>query len=69
MAWIVGTSGAPALVDNVETLANVPLIVAGGAEWFRETGTERSPGTIVCTVSGATRRSGVGELPMGSTLR
>ncbi|MEP7045903.1 MAG: NADH-ubiquinone oxidoreductase-F iron-sulfur binding region domain-containing protein, partial [Ilumatobacteraceae bacterium] len=69
LASIGGTGGAPALVDNVETLANVPLIVAGGAEWFREIGTERSPGTIVCTVSGATRRSGVGELPMGSTLR
>jgi NADH:ubiquinone oxidoreductase subunit F (NADH-binding)/nucleotide-binding universal stress UspA family protein len=64
-----GSAGAPALVDNVETLANVPLIVDRGSEWFRDVGTERSPGTIVCTVSGATRRSGVGELPMGATLR
>ena len=69
LATIGGAGGAPALVDNVETLANVPLIVAGGPEWFREIGTERSPGTVVCTVSGATRRSGVGEVPMGSTLR
>lgn len=69
LAMIGGSVGAPALVDNVETLANVPLIVERGAEWFREAGTERSPGSIVCTVSGATRRSGVGEVAMGSTLR
>ena len=69
MATVGGAGGAPALVDNVETLANIPLIVERGPEWFREIGTERSPGTIVCTVSGATRRSGVGEVPMGSTLR
>jgi NADH:ubiquinone oxidoreductase subunit F (NADH-binding)/nucleotide-binding universal stress UspA family protein len=64
-----GGDGPPALVDNVETLANVPLIVDLGADWFRELGTEPSPGTIVCTVSGATRRSAVGEVAMGSTLR
>jgi nucleotide-binding universal stress UspA family protein len=64
-----GAAGAPALVDNVETLANVPLIVQRGAAWYREVGTETSPGTIVCTVSGATRRSGVGEVAMGTTLR
>lgn len=69
LAAIDTSSGTPALVDNVETLANVPLIVDRGAEWFREVGTERSTGTIVCTVSGATRRSGVGEVAMGSTLR
>ena len=69
LASIGGSAGAPALVDNVETLANVPLIVDRGPEWFREHGTEASPGTIVCTVSGATRRSGVGEVAMGSTLR
>lgn len=64
-----GTSGPPALVNNVETLANVALILERGPGWFRELGTEESPGTIVCTVSGATQRSGVGEVPMGSTLR
>ena len=42
------TLAPPALVDNVETLANVPGIVAEGADWFRRVGTERSPGTIVC---------------------
>jgi NADH-quinone oxidoreductase subunit F len=69
LATTGGDEEPPALVDNVETLANVPLIVDLGADWFRELGTERSPGTIVCTVSGATRRSGVGEVAMGSTLR
>ena len=54
------TEGAPALVDNVETLANVPWILARGASWFREMGTEDSPGTIVCTVTGSTARAGVG---------
>ena len=64
-----GSDEPPALVDNVETLANVALVMANGPDWFREVGTESSPGTIVCTVSGATRRQGVGEIPMGTTLR
>jgi NADH:ubiquinone oxidoreductase subunit F (NADH-binding) len=63
------TDAAPALVDNVETLANVPAIVARGAGWFREMGTEASPGTIVCTVVGSTNKAGVGEVAMGTTLR
>ena len=57
-----------ALVDNVETLANVPGIVARGAAWFREMGTTESPGTIVCTVVGGVRHPGVGEVAMGTTL-
>ncbi len=60
---------APALVDNVETLANVPGIVEYGAAWFRELGTPTSPGSIVCTVSGSTQRHGVGEFAMGTPLR
>lgn len=59
----------PALVDNVETLANVPRIMARGAGWFRTLGTEQSPGTITVTVTGATRRHGVAEVMMGTTLR
>lgn len=59
----------PTLVNNVETLANVPGICARGASWFRSVGTDRSPGTAVFTVSGDTRRAGVGELPMGTPLR
>jgi NADH-quinone oxidoreductase subunit F len=63
------TDAPPALVDNVETLANVARIVARGAQWFRTEGTPESPGTIVCTVTGSTRRSGVGEVIMGTPLR
>jgi NADH:ubiquinone oxidoreductase subunit F (NADH-binding) len=63
------TVAPPTLVNNVETLANVPGILANGPDWFREVGTEESPGTVVCTVSGATVRSGVGEVAMGTPLR
>jgi NADH-quinone oxidoreductase subunit F len=59
----------PALVDNVETLANVARILARGADWFRTEGTPESPGTIVCTVTGATVHHGVGEVIMGTPLR
>jgi NADH:ubiquinone oxidoreductase subunit F (NADH-binding) len=61
--------GAPVLVDNVETLANVPFIVSRGGAAFREYGTEKSPGTIICTVTGDTETHGVGEVPMGTTVR
>jgi NADH-quinone oxidoreductase subunit F len=65
-----GLSGGPAptLVNNVETLANVPAIVANGADWFRAIGTDDSPGTVVCTVSGSTARHGVGEVALGTPL-
>jgi NADH:ubiquinone oxidoreductase subunit F (NADH-binding) len=59
----------PALIDNVETLANVPRIIARGQAWFRTVGTAESPGTIVCTVTGSTRRHGVAEVIMGTPLR
>ncbi len=63
------TSGTPTLVDNVETMANIPGIVTRGADWFRSIGTDTSPGSVVCTVSGAAPRHGVGEFPMGTPLR
>jgi NADH-quinone oxidoreductase subunit F len=69
LAGTTETVGAPALVNNVETFANVALIVAHGAPWFREVGTQDSPGTIVCTVVGDTLRHGVAEFAMGTTLR
>src|SRR3954452_16871275 len=62
-------AAAPTLVDNVETLANIPHIISRGANWFRTEGTEQSPGTIVCTVTGMTQRAGVGEVIMGTPLR
>ena len=57
------------LVDNVETLANLPAILAEGPEWFRSVGTDQSPGTIVCTLVGHCVTHAVGEVPMGTTLR
>lgn len=64
-----GPEGAPpTLVNNVETLANVPAILAEGPDWFRSLGTAESPGTVVCTIIGATTRDGVGEVPMGTPL-
>lgn len=59
---------APALINNVETMAHVAGILAEGADWFRDLGTAESPGTIVCTVSGSTVRDGVAEVPMGTPL-
>jgi NADH:ubiquinone oxidoreductase subunit F (NADH-binding) len=62
------TMAPPTLVNNVETLAHVPGIVLEGPERFRATGTRQSPGTVVCTVTGHTRRHGVAEVPMGTPL-
>ena len=59
----------PTLASNVETLANVPAILTEGADWFRSVGTDESPGTIVCTITGRTQRHGVAEFPMGTPLR
>jgi len=65
-----GVTGSPStLVNNVETLANIPAIVLDGPEAFRAVGTDASPGTIVCTVSGRTERAGVGEFELGTPLR
>jgi NADH:ubiquinone oxidoreductase subunit F (NADH-binding) len=59
----------PTLVNNVETLSNVPHILARGADWFRTMGTAESPGTIVCTVVGDVVAPDVGEVEMGTPLR
>jgi hypothetical protein len=59
----------PTLVNNVETLANVPHILADGPDWLRANGTEGAPGTMVFTICGDLRREGVFELPLGSPLR
>mgnify|MGYP002681292457 FL=1 len=69
LATETGSAESPALANNVETLAHVAQILAHGPEWFRELGTEASPGTFVATVSGDTARAGVGEFPMGVTLQ
>jgi NADH:ubiquinone oxidoreductase subunit F (NADH-binding) len=59
----------PTLVDNVETLAHVAVALAGGADWFRRLGTDPSPGTLLCTVSGCVKHAAVGEFAMGTPLR
>jgi NADH:ubiquinone oxidoreductase subunit F (NADH-binding) len=63
-----GEEAPPALVNNTETMANVAGILAKGADWFREIGTDDSPGTIVCTITGSTQRHGIGEFAMGTPL-
>ncbi|MFP5376138.1 MAG: NADH-ubiquinone oxidoreductase-F iron-sulfur binding region domain-containing protein [Acidimicrobiia bacterium] len=63
-----GPEPNPTLVNNVETLANVPHILARGPEWFRRMGTDRSPGTIVCTAVGDVGRPGVYEVEMGTPM-
>jgi NADH:ubiquinone oxidoreductase subunit F (NADH-binding) len=64
-----GTGSNPTLVNNVETLSNIPHILARGPEWFRSMGTAESPGTIVATVVGDVVAPDVGEVEMGTTLR
>jgi NADH:ubiquinone oxidoreductase subunit F (NADH-binding) len=59
----------PTLVNNVETLSNVPHILVNGPEWFRSMGTSESPGTIVTTVVGDVIGPDVGEVEMGTSLR
>jgi NADH-quinone oxidoreductase subunit F len=59
----------PTLVNNVETLSNVPWILANGAEWYRSMGTERSPGNVVATVVGDVVAPDVGEIELGASLQ
>ena len=59
----------PSLVNNVETLAHVPGIIAHGASWFRDNGTDDSPGSSVFTVTGDVRHAGVGEFSLGTPVR
>jgi NADH:ubiquinone oxidoreductase subunit F (NADH-binding) len=59
----------PTLVNNAETLANVPHIMREGAEWLRASGTDLSPGTMLFTLTGDVEREGVFELPLATPLR
>lgn len=59
----------PTLVNNVETLANIPPIIRHGADWYHAIGTPSSPGTKVYTILGNVNMTGVIEVPMGITLR
>jgi bidirectional [NiFe] hydrogenase diaphorase subunit len=64
-----GLWGAPTLINNVETFASVPAVIARGAAWYAGIGTERSRGTKVFSLAGSVRRTGVVEVPMGISLR
>jgi NADH-quinone oxidoreductase subunit F len=66
---VEGLYACPTLINNVETLMNVPHIVTGGADRFRELGTEKSPGTKMFTISGKVERPGNYELPLGTPMR
>ena len=66
---MAGSGSNPTMVNNVETLSNVPHILARGAVWFRSMGTAGSPGTIVTTVVGDVIAPDVGEVEMGTPLR
>lgn len=64
-----GLWNKPTLVNNVETLANIPAILRNGADWYRSFGTPSSPGTKVYTILGNVNTTGLIEVPMGITLR
>lgn len=64
-----GLWGKPTIINNVETFANVPLIIRHGAEEFKKLGTERSPGTKTFALTGQVANTGLIEVPMGTTLR
>ncbi len=64
-----GLFGKPTVINNVETLMNIPQIMQYGPEWFRAIGTEKSPGTKVFALAGKGRMSGVVEVEMGTTIR
>ncbi len=64
-----GLWGKPTIINNVETLANVPVIIERGYEWFRGIGTEKSPGTKVFTLVGKIENAGLVEVPMGMAIR
>ena len=66
---VKGLFGKPTIVNNVETLANIPQIILRGPEWFASFGTEKSKGTKVFALGGKIQNTGLVEIPMGTTLR
>ncbi len=57
------------MLNNVETFANVPLIIRNGVDWYRHIGTEKSPGTKAFALTGNVVNTGLIEVPMGTTVR
>lgn len=66
---VAGLYAKPTVINNVETLTNVPPIIEHGSDWYRQFGTERSPGTKIFCLSGHINRPGNYELPLGAPLR
>lgn len=64
-----GLDRKPSNINNVETLANIPLIIKNGADWFQGIGTEKSKGTKIFSLAGKVNNTGLVEVPMGTTLR
>ena len=64
-----GLFGKPTVLNNVETFANVPMIITRGADWFKTLGPENSPGTKAFALTGSVKNTGLIEVPMGTTLR
>lgn len=64
-----GLFGCPTVINNVETLANIPVIILKGADWFAGFGTEKSKGTKVFALAGSVVNTGLVEVPLGTTLR
>jgi bidirectional [NiFe] hydrogenase diaphorase subunit len=64
-----GLWGRPTLINNVETFANIPMIIERGGEWFSNIGTPASPGTKVFALAGRVRSTGLVEVPIGTSLR
>jgi NADH-quinone oxidoreductase subunit F len=65
----VGVYNKPTIVNNVETLTNVPMIINRGAAWYKTIGTDKSPGPKIFSLSGCVNRPGNYELPLGTTFR
>ncbi len=66
---VKGLWGKPTVINNVETWANIPVIIMKGGDWFSQIGTQDSSGTKVFALTGKIRNSGLVEVPMGTTLR
>jgi NADH:ubiquinone oxidoreductase subunit F (NADH-binding)/NAD-dependent dihydropyrimidine dehydrogenase PreA subunit len=66
---VSGLFGKPTLINNVETWANIPVIILDGGEWFSSIGTKTSKGTKVFALAGKVQNTGLVEVPMGTTLR
>ena len=66
---VSGLFGKPTVINNVETIANLPKIILNGSEWFRSFGIESSPGTKTFALTGKVQNTGLVEVPMGTSLR